>query len=273
MKIILRTLDDEVLLSNYNSYLELDKTLSSFSSKKDFLDKLGIEEELGEIVVLDNNGKEIDYNPELLRTTLSFYKKGKGYEFARWIYQGSSEKEQAPQNEDKLALYFLDRLNDFKKDVPEDEFDINNISNKEGQRLYTLIKNIKDNLLVFIGDPRMLSMFEYEILPGIDSYIKKGQDYDYAYMRKFVSALDSKYGYKLAEPKIEVEEINKGIQDNIVNDFKTKIHNHFYPKKQVNFDDIIPSEETKVTSLYDENGIKYDEKEFLEEFNKKKLSL
>ena len=117
MKIILKTLDDEVLLKKCTSYLDLDKTLSSFSSKKDMLDKLGLNEEMDEIIVLDNNGKQIDYDPDILRKTLSFYEKGKCEDFIEWIYRCNSELDLSKLNGDKLEKYFIGRLNTLEQEI------------------------------------------------------------------------------------------------------------------------------------------------------------
>ena len=169
---------------------------------------------------------------------------------------------------------------DFIKEQDEDEFDTNSIKNQEGKRLFELIKNIKDNLSVFKesdylfgkDEEHPLVKFEFAILPDIDSYIKKGNYYDYAYMRKFISSLVSDFGYELKKPEIELIDRDEQLRDKTIKEFNTKIHNYFYPKKQVTLDDVVNLEE-EVTPKYDENGIKIDEKEFLEEFNKKKLSL
>ena len=93
MKIILSTPNENILLKNCKSYIELDKILSHFSSKEEILFRLGYDEDEARISVLDNNGLEIPYNSKLIRSVLSFYEKDKGNEFVDWIYDSSKEKE------------------------------------------------------------------------------------------------------------------------------------------------------------------------------------
>jgi hypothetical protein len=47
-----------------------------------------------------------------------------------------------------------------------------------------------------------------------------------------------------------------------------KIHNFAFENKQVRMDELVNEEE--IDTIYDEDGIKNDEKEFLEEFKVKK---
>ena len=165
MKLIAEYKGEEILLKNYNSYLELDRTLFSFESKEDLMKKLNLDLETDNIYVLDNNGKIMDNDPKMIRTVLSFYEQGKGEEFVKWIYSGISEKDYGWSNKGTLARYFSDRQLEFTKGKTENEFNTSSINNNEGKRLYTLIRKIKTNLITYDVIPSTFKTFEYDILP------------------------------------------------------------------------------------------------------------
>ena len=72
MKVIADFRGERILLKNYKSYLELDKDFLSFKSKEDLLVKLGLEPNIDDIYIIDNNDKEIDFDYQIIRTTLGF---------------------------------------------------------------------------------------------------------------------------------------------------------------------------------------------------------
>lgn len=270
MKIVAEYKGDEILLKNFNSYLELDRVLSSFESKEDLIRKLNLDEETDNIYVLDNNGKIIDYNPKMLRAVASFYEQGKGEEFVDWIFSGTYDEKYGWSNKGRLKRYFLERQSEFTKDKSEDEFDIGTINNREGKRLYSLIRRIKDNLVTFDVIPSTFRTFRYEIIPDLLEYVKRNGTLDYAYMRKFANTLAVDYFYSLGEPNIKINEINKDVQKSTVNSFKNTIYNYLYNKNQSKIDELTIEKNGSKDVIYDVDGIKIDEKEFLEEFDIKK---
>jgi hypothetical protein len=270
MKLFVEYKGKKILLKNYTSYLSLDKTLSSFESKESLMNRLGLDLEQDNIYIEDNNGKEMEFNPNVLRTVLSFYEQGRGEDFVKWIYSGISDPNYGWKNKGKLTHYFCERQLDFIKDIPEKDFDVNNINNQEGKRLYSLIKKIKESLIIYDVIPATFETFKFEIIPDLDKYIRKNDSYDYAYMRKFIMSLVSDFNYELKEPEISLRDINSHEQEKIIKDLETKIHNYIYSKNQITLDELSNEE---VIPMYDEDGIKLDEKEFLEEFNTKKIHL
>lgn len=263
MKIILRTLKDEILLKNCRSYLELDKILSYFASKEEIVARLNYNDDEAKILVLDNNGNEIPYSSDIIRATLSFYEQEKGEEFINWIYESSSKGENSGYNSGRIHYFFLGRLRDFN--MVEGE---NNVKNPEGERLHSIINKLIDKLDYYDNSAGNLRVYKDKILPLLNEYVKRNGRYDYNYMRKFASALYFIYDYEFDKPKIEIREQREDEKDRIVNNFETAIHNYFYPQRQVRFEDIMdePIQEELSEPVYDENGIKNEEKEFLEEF-------
>lgn len=253
MKIILSMPEENILLKNCKSYVELDTILSHFSSKEDIVLRLGLEDE-AELRVLDNNGNDIAYNSDLIRSTLSFYEKNKGDEFVDWIYDSSKDKKTCDKNGTKLRQYFLNKLMDFSKTDKNDDM---NVNNPEVKRLYRTCLRIIEQLEFFDGSYGTLDLFQQQITPFINEYVKKNGKYDYSYMRKFVSSLDVVYDYNFIKPKIDLISFSEEEQNKIIEDFNAKIHNYFYERKQVTFDDLQLD----------------NQKEFLDEFDKKKLNL
>ena len=254
MKIILSTPNENILLKNCKSYIELDKILSHFSSKEEILFRLGYDEDEARISVLDNNGLEIPYNSKLIRSVLSFYEKDKGNEFVDWIYDSSKEKEFCDKNSGKLRQYFPNKLTDFTK---TDENDDRSVNNPEVRRLYRTCLRVIEQLEFFDGSYGALELFKKQIIPFIEEYVKRNGKYDYSYMRKFAASLDVVYDYNFIEPKIDLVNFSEEEQDKIIEDFESKIHNYFYERKQITFEDLQSN----------------NQKEFLDEFNKKKLNL
>lgn len=266
MRIILSTPNNKILLKNCKSYLELDKIISAFSSKNEIIAKLDLDED-AELIVLDNDGKQIVCDCDLIRKTISFYEQDKGNEFIDWIYEGSQGDEYGANNRGRLHEYFLNSMNDLANEN-------NKLNTKiaEGRRLHGLCLNIVKELGFFDGTPATLKQFRDYIVPSMNEYVKRNSKYDYAYMRKFVTSLVCFFGYKLEEPKIDVKTTTFEEQEKILKEFKTRIHNHLYDQKQVTISDL-ENQKEEVVPIYDENGIKIDEKEFLEEFIAKKLHL
>ena len=267
MRVVAEYRGEEIVLKKYNSYLDLDKDLSSFNDKEELMEKIGLDPEVDNITILDNNGNIIDYDFKVARESLSFYEQKKGDEFIRWIFYSACNNY---HNKNKLLSFFSDRIIDFTKN--DKNFSENSINNNEGKRIYSVIKNIRNNLIMFGSSTSTLEMGKNEILGHLENYVKKDNKYDYAYMRKFASSLSTKYKYNFEEPKIEIKQTNNEEQIKVLETFKTSIHNFVYPKKQITLDELT-KEDIKPIFMYNENGIKNDEKEFLEEFNKKKLSL
>lgn len=267
MRVIVEYKGEEIVLKKYTSYLDLDKDLSSFDSIEEIMSKMGLDPRGDSITILDNNSKPINYNFKVARETLSFYEQKKGDEFVRRIFYSACENY---HNKNKLFSFFSDRLIDFTKKDPN--FTENSINNSEGRRLYSVIKNIRKSLITFGSSKSTLEMGKEEILKNLEDYVKKDNSYDYAYMRKFASSLSNNYKYNFGNPKIKIREVSKEEKDKLIYSFNTAIYNYGYPKRQVTLDELT-REDVMPTSVYDEDGIKNDEKEFLEEFNKKKLSL
>lgn len=261
MKIIVEYQGEEILLKNYNSYLSLDRTLSLFKSKEDLMESLGLNPEFDSVVILDNNGGFIPFNSKVINETLSFYEQGKGEEFINWIYDSSCDPKYWKTNAIKLSSYFILRSDELNRETI-------NKSNPESNRLKRIVKIIKNNLEMFRNLPESLKNFRNDIVPYMCEYVTKNGTYDYAYMRKFVSTLTSVYEYELKESNIKLSETSDKEREKVLEYFKTAIHNHFYDRKQVTIDNVVIDDERE--PIYDENGIKIDEKEFLEEFAVKK---
>lgn len=265
MRIIAEYKGEEIVLKKYTSYLELDKDLLSFEDKKDLMGKLGLDKRTDDIYILDNNGHFVIYDPEIVRTTLSFYENKKGDEFVRWIFYSACNTHDKGLNKNKLSKYFMNRSFDFNKGKGKDEFDINDINNNEGRRLYSLIMDIITGLGLY-SPAALNSLGTKDVLPKIESYVKKDNKYDYAYMRKFACVLRRDFDFRFRKSGIDLIKVNEKDQERVLTEFKTSIHNNTYPKKQVTFNDLVDDE---TVPTYDENGIKIDEKEFLDEFKMK----
>ena len=111
MKIILKKIDgDEIVLKNCKSYEQLDKIIASFSSSGEIIEELGLDIETTDIIILDNNGGQIDFNPGLLNIVLSYYEQNKGDEFIKWIYDSSVESPYGEKNKSTLYQFFNGRL-------------------------------------------------------------------------------------------------------------------------------------------------------------------
>lgn len=267
MRIVAEYRGEEIVLKKYTSYLDLDKDLSSFDSIEEIMSKMGFDPRGDSISILDNNGNPLNYDFKVARETLSFYEQKKGDEFVRRIFYSACDNY---HNKNKLFAFFSDRIVDFTKN--NSKFDENSINNSEGKRLYSVIKNIRKSLITFGSSTSTLEMGKEEILKNLEDYVKKDNSYDYAYMRKFASSLSTNYKYNFGKPKIKIREISEEEKDKLIYSFNTAIYNYGYPKRQVTLDELT-REDIIPISVYDEDGIKNDEKEFLEEFNKKKLSL
>ena len=87
-------------------------------------------------------------------------------------------------------------------------------------------------------------------------------------MRNFAIKLAG-YGFKFLDPNIELKEIDKKEQSEILESYKTPIHNYAFKKRQITLDQLTGANDFEEPPV-DENGIKSDEKEFLEEFAIKK---
>lgn len=262
MKLYVKYNGEDIFLKNYNSYLSLDKMLSLFESKEHLMTLLDLDPEVDNLFILDKNDKPLLINNKLSRTTVSFYEQGKGEEFVNWIYDGVTNNKNAKMNAAKLSRYFVIRLHELNDEIQKKP-------NPEGRRLQKIVRKIKENLEMFRGSPEALKSFEKDIVPPINEYIKRSGTYDYAYMKKFASSLISSFEYEVEEPSIRLRDINEKEQEAVIEGFKTVIYNHFYPRRQVTIDNVVLDEQEPI---YDENGIKIDEKEFLEEFkNNKKL--
>ena len=101
----------------------------------------------------------------------------------------------------------------------------------------------------------------------MSAYLQRNNIYDYVAMRNFAIKLKS-YNFEYMKPNIDLKEIDKKEQSKILESYMTPIHNYAYSKKQITLDEL--TKENEEESVYDENGIKTDEKEFLEEFAIKK---
>ena len=268
MRVVANYRGEEIVLKKYTSYLELDKDLSSFDSSEELMGKMGFDPSIDDsITVLDNNGKPIDYDFKAARETLSFYEQRKGDEFVRWIFYSARNNY---HNKKKLIAFFDDRVLDFTKN--NSNFDESSISNSEGKRLYSVIKNVRKSLNMFGLNTSTLDMGKSEILRNLEDYVKKDGSYDYAYMRKLACSLSKNYKYNFDKPKVQIEQVSEKEKDKIVYTFNTAIYNYGYPKRQVTLDELT-SEEIMPTSVYDENGEKIDEIPFHQETMAKNLHL
>lgn len=258
MKIVLRTLDEEIVLKKYNSYLDLDKVLTTFHNNEEILAKLNLDEETSEIVVLDNHDREMEYNTDILKKTLAYYTSGKGEEFISWIFDATADSKLGSLNTSKLLQYFIIKSNDFTKG--DANFDANNINNPAGQILFSLIGKIKEELNMYNVSPETYEKNRNKIEPFINEYVKRNGEYDYAAMRKFANTLAVDIYYQFGKTDIKVKEATEEEQETILKDFENTIRKHFNQTVE---------ESIEQETTYDENGIKNEEKEFLEEFNKK----
>lgn len=265
MRVVAEYNGEEIILKRYNSYLDFDRDLSQFHSLEELKAKLDLSDD-DSIRILDNNNNPIYFNSDIIRKTLSYYENNKGDQFINWIIDSAREND---IDRTKLIIFFSDRLFDFTKG--KDDFSINDINNAEGRRLYKTIRNIR-HVFDMYGDTKdCFEWYSKEIRQAIPDYVKKDGEYNYGYMRKFIVSLANIYEYTTKEPDVIPKEITEEEQEKVLEKYKTAIHNHIYPKKQMKIDDLPEIEEEK--PKYDENGIKLDEKEFLEEFNAKKLHL
>lgn len=259
MKVFLKHEDDKILLKNYKSYQEMDHDLLQFSSEEELIRKLGLRLETDEIIIEDNNNNKVVYDFNAERAALSFYEDKKGDEFVSWIYRSGFE---IPSNKRryKLLAFFEDRLN---------EFNASDISYSEGRRTYNLVDKIKDNLICFKdSSDYVLRTHINKVTKDIEDYLKEDNKYNYARMRRFASVLVQNYDFKLIEPSVKIYEIDEEKQSKVLKDYMAKIHNFAFENKQVRMDELVNEEE--IDTIYDEDGIKNDEKEFLEEFKVKK---
>lgn len=265
MRVIAKYKGEEILLKSYKSYLDLDKDLCSFETIGDLMKKLELDETRDKIIILDNNGNQISINPDIIRNTISLYDNNQGEKFAEWIVDSASNLKDNYYGREGLFHYFCDRLVEFTNYKSEDEFDINDINNREGKRLYLAIKDFKDDFINYGQTPFSFELFRRKFINDISKYVYKDREYNYGYMRKLVSALTDNYGFILDNQKDNNKKLNLDRQEKVLKNFKTAIHNHEFDKKQISIADL-GNDEEKI--IYDENGIKIDEKEFLEEFTK-----
>lgn len=258
MQVIAGYEGENILLKKYTSYLELDRDFSNFHSIEELKAKLDFED--GDwINVFDNNKNIIHFDSELVRETISFYENKKGDEFVEWITNSSRD---IKKNNKVLFTFFSDRLLDFTKG--KDNFSINDINNAEGKRLYQTIKKIRNIFEIYGDDLGNFDLANDKLKKEISEYLKKDGEYNYGYMRKFVITLSEMYGFITKIPSVNPKEITSEEQEKVLEKYRTAIHNHNYSKKQITIENVDLNEESK--PIYDENGIKLDEKEFLEEF-------
>lgn len=270
MKLVANYRGEEIPLKTYKTYYELDKELINFKSKAELMNKLGLVEDVDDIYVRINKDTKSDIDIDALRATLSFFEQGKNDQFVDWIYSSAS-KSKSNKNKTKMRLFFSDRLLDFTKG--DENFSINNINNAEGKSVYLTIKNTIKQIEMF-GFREVTNKhwaIDYvgrqNVIDQLRAYVKRNGIYDYVAMRNFATKLTS-YKFDFAKPNVELIEINKEKQANILESYMTPIHNYAYSKKQITLDEL--TEDKKMNSVYDENGVKVDEKEFLEEFAIKK---
>lgn len=262
MKVIADFRGERILLKNYKSYLELDKDFLSFKSKEDLLVKLGLEPNIDDIYIIDNNDKEIDFDYQIIRTTLGFYEQKKCDEFTRWIFNSACDNY---HNKNKLFAFFNDRLIKLNNEINE------NNTNDQLELIKKKTKDVKDSLIMFGYSTGMLRQGRNEVLKNLEEYLKTDNKYSYASMRKMSSSLKNKYSYNFNSTILK-DDIDLERQSKVIKEYKTSIHNYVYNKKQITIEKLTKTG-IEPNSTYDENGIKIDEKEFLEEFNKKKLHL
>lgn len=270
MKLIANYRGEEISLKTYRSYYELDKELINFKSKSELMKKLGLVEDVDDIYVRVNKDITTDIDIEAIRSTLSFFDQGKNDQFVDWVYSSASESKNN-KNKTKLRTFFYDRLLEFTKG--KEEFSENDIGNEVGKSIYLSIKNAIDKMNMY-GFRKVTNKSGYvdhlgkkEVISPMSAYLQRNNIYDYVAMRNFAIKLKS-YNFEYMKPNIDLKEIDKKEQSKILESYMTPIHNYAYSKKQITLDEL--TKENEEESVYDENGIKTDEKEFLEEFAIKK---
>ena len=260
MKVIAVINGEKIVISNYNSYIDMDRDLLSFNSMQDLINKMNFD--IDEIIVLDNNKNPINYDFNTTRTAFSFFENKKGDQFVSWIYYSACDNY---HNKKRLSLFFDDILLKFTKG--QDEFNENDISNSSGRKRYQLIKEIRGKLYTYGTTTGTLREWANSVKPYIEKYVKEDKKYNYASMRNFACSLIGKYGYKPNKPQIKLIKPDEEKQTQIISKYERAIQNYLYAKSQVRIEDVYRDD---YNSDYDENGIKNDEKEFLEEFVAKK---
>ena len=269
MRIVGEYKGDKIILKKYPSYLEMDKDLSSFKSKKEMMKRLSFEKDIDDIYIEDNNGnkKELDFNFDLLRQVIPFYEKRRGDEFVRWIFYSACNSHDRGTNKQKLYTYFSDRLSAFTKN--DKKFNPDSINNNEGKRIYSLIVSIMNGISIYKDPSVFKQLGSRDIIPDLENYNRKNGKYDYSYMRKMLIDL-SKYNYKLKESGLEPEKIDQDKQDQIPRVFRDSIKSYFVTKKQITLDELT-KEDVRIDSTFDENGEKVDEILFHQEEIEKKI--
>ena len=262
MRLVANTFDGDVVLKTYRSYLDLDRDLSQFHSIAEIKAHLDLEDE--ETISAIYDGNNVICDPELARKILSFYENKKGDEFMDWIIDSAEGIE---KNKNLLYTFCEQKRLEFTREEA---------NNPEGKRLCDAIIKMEKELEMY-GD-NFFGPAKKRFKEALSEYLKKDGEYNYAYMRKFAMTLRYSFGFTNTELNIEEIEITEEKQDKVLKDYETAIHNARYAERQVTIDDLIEQQpvvktkrlEEEKMPVYDENGIKNDEKEFLEEFAVKK---